>query len=471
MSSPAEDPPPSRDPLLDDPAFAELVEPPKPAAPVFAEPIEVPVESLPVAEVVRPKAVPIPVVPKAATKIAPNISMPVPVETEPPRPQWFAACGVIGCFGVLLLGAIAALIWIAISLLSGLGDKIGELNTKPPGKEAADVVPRGPLAPTVLAGDVDIPLAGRVDAVAHGGGGRFLLMRCGTSRQIQVFDANQAQIVYTIPISESGALFTAGSEKIFVCEPVGKSLKSYGLYSGKLEATESLSDVPRVQALVLGSDSTGPVRAVAAASKKLRIHDIDATSLKPLSISDFAHKMDETSHVLARASDNNSVLGVSTADGAVAVWYGTGKPTSKRLFAASPAPAWALPSPGGQYFYTPRGVFDTSGSSMLGTRTGLYTFPAAHGNDWFLSLDEADDEVSGRPRRHAAGATSIAKAVDLDKVFLADEWPANALEADVTAADRIHWWPSAGLAAVLQRTKAKEAAVLQLFKMTPVVEK
>jgi len=464
MTSPdAPSPPPPRDPLLDDPAFAELVEPPKPAVPpASAEPAEVPVESLPVAEVVRPKATPV-----AGPKIAPRTTMPVPVETEPPRPQWVVACGVIGCTGVLVIAALAALIYIAITLLSNMGDKIGE--TKP---TAPDKVVRGPLGPTVLGNDIELDLPGRVDAVCRGGGGRFLLMRIPNPREIHVFDANQAQIVHRIVVEEKGTLIAAGSDKFYTCDPLEAKLTRYSLFSGAKEADAKLpKDARRPMALAMGADASGPLRLIGVSNAKLSIHNFDSNLV--LQSTDLLNaSADAETGVLARASDNGMVLGVSHRGGAEAVWYGTGRLTSKSLSSGNDVkPSWAYPSPDGQYFYTPRGVFDTGANPSAGTRSGFYTFPTASGSDRFLSFEETDETVGGSVRVHTAGERSLAKHTSLEKAFLAPPGTANTLTKDeLTAADRVHYWPAAGLVAVLPHAAAQKTPKLLLFKVPVVVK-
>lgn len=472
MSSPDDAPPPPRDPLLDDPEFAELVEPPKPAAPVV-EPVSAPVESLPVAHVVRPKAVPVQPVKAVPVppNVAPNVTMPVPVETDPPRPQWFAACSVIGCMGVLVIAALAALIYIAVTLLSNLGDKISE--TKTTAREV-ETVPRGALAPTILAGDIEVNLPGRVDAVARGGGGRFLLMRIPGRSEIHVFDANQAQVVYQIPLKAAGSLFTAGADKIFVCDPIERKLTAYGLFSGKSDSEVPLPKaVTTVHAVVIGSEASTPLRVIGSTNGRLRIYTVDSGALSFEKPDDFNFAIDPNLGVMARASANGSVLGVSHKNGAAAIWYGAGQPAWKDLEPSNSnnRPQWAIPSPDGQYFYSPRGVYDTGGNPHAGTRSGFYTFPTAAGSEQFLSLEESDGEVSGELRIHAAGDTSMARSTKLSKVFLSESSPANVWKKnDLTAADRIHYWPAGGLAAVLPHAREGQTSKLLLFKLPVVVK-
>jgi|GEM_PF-5476841 len=461
MSLPDEDRPPPRDPL-EDPEFAELVDgPPKEDLPAaeFAEPVE----DLPVAQVIRPSAAPPPI----PTKIAPNITMPTPVETEPPRPQWIAACSVIGCIGVLFLAAVAALIYIAITLLSNIGDKIAD--TRPSEKGAAKAtVARGPIQPTVLAGDIELPLDSRVDAVCRGADGRFLLLRMPRTKEIHLFDANQAAIVHRFPIREDGALFAAGSEKLFVVEPLAGKIVRHDLFTGEQEVEKDLpKSFAKVRGVAIGAASSGPLYlATPAANGSLKLFAFDTGNLTSLRSHSVAITLEPAGPIAIRASDNGMVLGVSHRDGSSAVFMGGGSASVKTLKPdRGENPAWATPAPDGQFFYTPRGVFDTGGSPFLGTTSGLYSFPANHGAEWFLSLDEADDLVSGVPRRHPAGVKSFAKATDLTNAVLTGSFPANELRADeLTAADRVHWWPAAGLAAVLPRTPANQPAKLLLYK-------
>src|SRR5207249_4362973 len=122
-----------------------------------------------------PKAVPVRGTRLNAPSIwpSPTGSLPTPdTQTDPPRAQWFTACGVIGCFGVAAIGAIAVLAWIALTVLSHFG-KIAERKpeqTTNPGSQFA--IHEGPIVKTRLAGDVTIPLNATVDAVGQGAGGR-----------------------------------------------------------------------------------------------------------------------------------------------------------------------------------------------------------------------------------------------------------------------------------------------------------
>jgi hypothetical protein len=464
MSSSDEAKPPARDPLLDDPAFAELVDPPKEAEPLpLAEPVAVPVESLPVAEVVRPKAVPVqPVKPK----LAPNITMPTPVETEPPRPQWFAACSVIGCLGVLMIAALAALIYIAITLLSNLGDKIGD--TKSTSRNDVEKVQRGPLAPTSLAADTEIDLPGRVASVTRGAGGRFLLLRIQRTETVHVFDANHGRIVYQIPGGKQGTLVAASADKIFLCDPLEHKLQRYGLFTGSLESEVAIpKSVPVVQGMAIGSAASGPLRLVTAPGGKLRIHHVDPTSLSVDRTDDFNLAIDASAGVMARASESGVVLGLGHADGAVAVWFGTTPPTAKPLAPTTGAkPQWAIPSPDGQWFYTPRGVYDTGGNPFTGSKSAFYTFPTAAGSERFLSLEADGEQVSGTVRVYMAGETSMARSSELEKAVLNSSHSANAWKKDdPTAAERVHYWPAAGIVAVLPHARAQQTSKLLVFKI------
>jgi len=475
MNSPDDDPPPPpvppRDPLLDDPLFAEIVGPgaPKPAEPVYAEPVEAAEASeLPVAElapVVRPKAQPAP--PAAAPKFGMGKPLPTTPTTEQPRPQWFAACGVIGCLGVLVIAAVTALLWIAITLLSGLGDKFGD--TKPTVSDSKNRTKIGPVAPTVLVDDINVPLSGIVDAVGYGGNGRFLLMRIPSKQEVHVFDPNLAEVVVRIPIGEPKAQFAAGASKLFVYKPVANKIARFDLTTGQLEAEAAVSSkIGAINALAIGPGSEGPLYAIAGAGEaRLAIYSLDASSLEPL-----ASHIDSTYHVRAdrvvhaRASIDGSALGLACKEGAVAVQFPGGKanPTLRLLKGkGGTAPAWCTPSPDGKYYYTPRGVFLADGSSFLRTGYAFFSFPTAHGSEYYLTLDVDADRVNGFAQLHLEGDTDREpKLGALTKGELVGEFAANQLgELSLTADERVHLWPGAGLLAVLPSSSQQ----LQLYKV------
>ena len=466
MSLP-DDPPPlppprrPRDPLLDDPVFAEIVsaEPATPAEPIYAEPVEAPAEvELPIARpAARAKAMPV----RSPRPLSiPSTMPPPPIGSDPPKGQWFAACGVIGCLGILVLASIVLLAWIAITLLSEFGHKIGEKKPDPIATQSGSRP--GPIAPTVLVNDIKLPLEGAVDAVGHGGGGRFLLLRIPRLQQLHVFDANEAQVVQKIPLAEKNALFAAGASKAFAYYPASGKLERFDLGTGASEFQFTRpSPVTLVDAMAIGPGSDGPLYLIATSpGSPAKIQTLDTVTFQTLASHEVKGWLGRNDReVYARASFDGSVLGVAGANGALAIRFDEGKP---RAIPLSPKAGLAVPSPDGQFVYTSRGVYDSNGKLRSGTERNFFTFPTTHGSGLFLSLEVDEGKVTGFPKLHAAGSSSTSELVALDKGEVFGALPANVLDGQTIPTDeRVHLWPDAGLLAFLP----VESNQLLLFKI------
>jgi hypothetical protein len=475
MSLPDDEHPPAspsrpRDPLLDDPVFAEIVSPP---SPVVGEPVEGTIADLPVAEVVQPsaatpeslpKAVPV----RAAWPKAPGSPTPAlptaATQTEPPKPQWFAACGVIGCFGVAGIAAVAILAWIALSILSQIG-KFAERKTD--NSVPTVGVPRirpGPVEPTKLAGDVTIPLTGMVDAVGLGGGGRFLLLRFPRERQLLVFDANAAEIVERLDLGDPNALFAAGARKVFIYRPQSRRLIQFDLFTGQLESEVLLPPDALVDALAIGPDSEGPLYVIRTEpGKRALVQAFDTATLsnpKTYPFPAWKGRPDRVVH--AQASSDGTLLTVASAEGAVAIRFDPGeRPQLIPLAGKSSArPELARPSPDGQFIYTSLGVFDSRGKHVVGTK--FFTFPSAHGSGLYLSLDVENGKVGGAANLHDAGSTRTLPLVTLGKAEITGDLPANTIrEKAILPDDRVQFWPTAGLLVILPASNQE----LKLYKV------
>ena len=454
-------PPPSRDPLLDDPLFAEIVnaEPAISAEPIYAEPVEAPAEAeLPIA---RPRAQPV----RAPKPLSIPSTMPrPPIGTDPPKGEWFAACGVIGCLGILVLVSIVVLAWIAITLFSEFGHKLGE--KKPESIVAQSVSRPGPIAPTVLVNDISLSLDGAVDAVGHGGGGRFLLLRIPRLKQLHVFDANEAQVVQKIPLLEKNALFAAGASKVFAYYPATGKLERFDLGTGASEFQFTRpSPVTLVDAMAIGPGSDGPLYLIATSpGSPAKIQTLDTGTFQNLTSFEMKNWLGrDDRQVYARASFDGLVLGVAGRNGALAIRLDEANaravPLSPR---AGLPPKMAVPSPDGQFLYTSRGVFEANGNTLSGGGRNFFTFPTTHGGGLFLSLEVDEGKVTGFPKLHVAGSSSTSELVALDKGEMFGALPANVLDGQTIPTDeRVHLWPDAGLLAILPI----ESNELRLFKI------
>jgi hypothetical protein len=471
----APSPPPARDPLLDDPIFADLVGPGRPPAPaetpartepLFAETVGEEAADLPIAEPVRPPAAAEPVYaepvgdepPRARPVAPPRRSEPRPPfpprtprqlpETpaaDPPKSQWFTACAVMGCLGVVVLAAIAFLIYVAISILAQLGDTISETD-----RSHATSARPGPITPTsFVRNSGSVPLGGECDLVGRGAGGRYLFFRIPAARTIAVFDANTGAIVHRVDGVERKALFAAGAAKLFVYEPAARAVERYDLITWEKEATVPLpAGRGNVDAIAVGPGSDGPVYAIATdGGHAAEVRTLDPDTLQQKVTYNFP-RWGLGTILHARASDDGTVIGVSGPSGTAILRVKPG--------GIEPDPRIATdirytPSPDGEFVFSRRGVFKSDGTPVSEARRS-YPVPTTQGSGLYLRLPTNGGRIEdGAPDLCFADTQAAAGSlpgVMLPTGFKADE--PNTVPVPVE--QRVYLWPAAGLAAVLPTT-------------------
>ncbi|MFO0800664.1 MAG: hypothetical protein U0804_24635 [Gemmataceae bacterium] len=430
---------PSRDPLLDDPLFAELVEDkPKPdlklespAPPAVAAPAD----DLPLARVVPGRPKPSPVAPPRRAE----------EPTQPSKPRVFTACAALGCFGLGFVASMAFLGWAAVTLLSVL-----------PGDRGTTVVHTGarpgPVEPTRYAADSgQIQLADTVDAVGRAAAGRYLLLRTSRTGKVHVFDPNVGAVIAEFDTGGGRSLFAGSASKLFVFRPddAGGLLERWDLETRvKEHSVKRGADALPPAALAVGAGTDGPLYLVNApinGSATVRVVDADTLAEKA------AHGVPNwlgATHTHVRASDDGATLTASTASGAAVLRFPTPQaaPAAVVLRTTGPNPLkYATPGRDGALVFTPRGLFSPDGVPQPGPKR--LTFPTAQGTDLFLSQvvqDAADPTPELRLHLTAAPSASVPlasvagpKGVELGEL------------SAVTADQRVHVWPAAGLAAVV----------------------
>jgi len=443
---------PARDPILNDPLFAELVEP-KPLPDLSVEPpIAEPPDDLPMAQVAPvPRATPVER-PRPWPVAAPPLRRPEE-PTEPLKPQVFAACAVIGCFGLGFLGAMAFIGWAALTYLSGIPDER-------PNVSGTGVAARpGPVGPTQMTEQKrQIPLPGRVHAVGRAAGGRYLLLHVQQTKQILVFDPNSGNLLGHRVDCGPKALFAGSASKLFVYNPnaAGEELQRWNLATGAREkAAPKPPNVLAPAAIVAGAGVDGPVYLVSLTdngSATVRSFDPGALELQgTLTVAGWRRSGEV--HVLP--SDDGSVWGVTSSDGAQLVLFqpppAQGMPGLPTLL---PLPRRGnlsvpitTPARDGKLTYTPFNVLTVPPLQRHGNRSP-FSFPTAHGSGLFLSLerDPVAGTLSGSLRLHVASDPDF--GVDIPDVDVP-----RGLRATDTGSpppdQRIHVWPAAGVAVTI----------------------
>jgi hypothetical protein len=281
-----------------------------------------------------------------------------------------------------------------------------------------------------------------------------LFLRIPSEKKLAVFDPNEARVVQNLRLDDSGALFAGGAAKLFVYLPKTRTIERYDLISWAREQTaHAPAGLTDVDAIAVGAGSDGPVYLLnPSPDRAADVRVLDATTLGQTAkyqIDEWRTKPGIPVHI--RASDDGTVLGATGANGAVVLRFGTGGSYRKAVplhgaNAAEPAPMFATPSPDEQHVFTPRGVYLSEGTRVMGPEDYFYSLPTDHGNGLFLSLDLArGDRLTGPPRLHLirSRATTASLSFDVPDGLKAED------VGDVTPDQRIHLWPAAGLAAVL----------------------
>lgn len=476
---------------------------PAPESLPVARPVEPPIDpaALPRARPVRPRATPL----SSASSVPSGTDRPAPPspheagagarvrtrngdrrsgsQPEPPpaRPRVLAACGVIGCFGLVFLAAVGFLAYAAIFLLSHIEERMAadrDHLTKP----AFAPTHVGPITPTKLTADEGtIPLPDACDAVGRGARGRYLLFRIPSStpskRQLVVFDPVEAKLVQHMLLDHPATQFAASASKLFLWNPRTHTIDRYDLGTLQKEQTSQATFDDTPHALVTGYATDGPVFVVTAKFRRGLINaSFDAAVVDPktlqtvttIPLGDWPNQVEQANHYRVSGDGTvvgRSTLGLATASKSAAVLRY--EPTERFKPVALPAQAgeWfghVTPSPNGRFLYTARGAFHLNEDRVTeAVGQPLYTLPTAHGSDLFLSLPGTQARkpaarplqlLSGPLKLHLAGVASPAAPLGEVQVPTGiDAWDTNPLPAD----QRIHLWPAAGLLAVLPSSNDK----------------
>ncbi len=116
-----------------------------------------------------------------------------------------------------------------------------------------------PLKPTAAKDGTDVDLSGPADAACLAAGGRFILFRIPSKKEVAVFDVVDGKVVKQLPLAEDGALVAGGRGHAFVVSPKAGVLQRWSLSTFEKEATTKLPDGLTVQVAVMGHSSDGPV--------------------------------------------------------------------------------------------------------------------------------------------------------------------------------------------------------------------
>ncbi len=105
-------------------------------------------------------------------------------------------------------------------------------------------------------------LPGKIDALAVGGAGRYLLLRIKDQRRLLVFDAQRADISGIVELADDDACVTANLANGFVAYPRLRVLDRIDLESARLDRSAGFPCQATPTAIIAGSASASPLLAV-----------------------------------------------------------------------------------------------------------------------------------------------------------------------------------------------------------------
>ncbi len=420
-------------------------------------------DDLPIATPISPPTPPVPV-PSSRREPPRQSGKPQPpTDPKPPRPRALAACAVIGCFGLAVLGAVALLTTTAIMLVGHLGNEIAERT-----KDAEDTGPEetakeryvGPVMPTKLQNaSLSIPLGTHpVTNVTLGGNGRFLLMRVGD--KILVFDPSEGSLQDPFEIKGPAVSMAASASKLYVHRP--GHIDRYNLMTRKLEKSVAFAGL--VRELAIGSGSEGPLFAFLARGLGSSIVVLDTETLEPLDGVQGLRQLEVLSTRVCISHDGgwlgldlSTPIAMLSRDTPVLHYQDSNRSLTAVKLLPDTGRGPLTPSADGQFFYSNRGVYRNDGSHVLKPQNpaGFFvTLPTAQGDDFFLSLGVKDTKfIAPEINVHLAGSASrvperepFAELVDFAGP---DGSPVSDARDGLTPADRVHFWPAAGLILVI----------------------
>jgi S1-C subfamily serine protease len=156
--------------------------------------------------------------------------------------------------------------------------------------------PVGAPPPTRLEKDQVIALDGKVNDVAVGGRGRYLLLTLTDRRELVVFDAFRRGFAARVPLVADDVLVAASADAMLLVYPGLRIIHRWNLAKMALDRTAALPIRGEVKALALGADSAGPmlVRWVEQQDggkfTRMNFSFIDPESLKVLACSTFRER-------------------------------------------------------------------------------------------------------------------------------------------------------------------------------------
>jgi hypothetical protein len=250
-----------------------------------------------------------------------------------------------------------------------------------------------PIVAPKLTGEVQTcQLAGAINDVAVGGGGRFLVLHLGQLRKLAIFDVNEMRIANYAALAEDNIRFAAGNSKLLVVLCDSRVLQRWDLTTGQREVAAPLPVEGVVKSVSMGAASGGPLLVHWAVGTGALDHAqfdlVDIESLKSHHVAAQGAGHRGTSYrdqTQIRASDDGRTFGMweqGVSPGGLQVLV-LGE-SSARSFYEHETVGHVVPSSDGRFICTSSGIFSQE-LRRLDRPGGPATMAVpSHGGGFFL---------------------------------------------------------------------------------------
>jgi hypothetical protein len=117
-----------------------------------------------------------------------------------------------------------------------------------------------PLTPTKAADGAEVKLPGAADAACTAGGGRFVVLRIPSVKQLAILDVCEGKVAKYLPVAEDKPLIAGGMNKLFVLNTTANVIQRYDLRTFEKELTVANPvDGGTPKQIVMGHAVDGPL--------------------------------------------------------------------------------------------------------------------------------------------------------------------------------------------------------------------
>jgi V8-like Glu-specific endopeptidase len=245
-------------------------------------------------------------------------------------------------------------------------------------KEADEPPSASGIKPPRLASDKVVKVVpSAITDMVVGGGGRYLVLYLAGDRKLAIFDVNEARITRYLALGGDNVKFTAGQDKVVVALPDTNVIQRWDLATGKRELSIPLAVKEKVQQVLMGSTSQGPILVAMGGDTEAQASFLDLRTLKPVQLKTPARGLGFAPSAYARASADGKVFGVWSPrvnPGGIGTLVITGNEV--RSFYQHDSAGHIAPDAEGKVLCTGQGLWTPEGKRLARAPDSTYYIPA-----------------------------------------------------------------------------------------------